>query len=72
MIGVLSWGDTGVRTSVPHLLIVRIDIVRRRFVLSTALVIIRYSSTFYVEMGQVQNGHLYLRYGNCSVITTAS
>ena len=29
------------------------------------------SNTLYVRMGQVQNVHLYLRYGSSSVITTA-
>ena len=29
----------------------------------------KYNSTFYVQMGQIQNGHLYLKYGNSSAIT---
>ena len=38
---------------------------------SVVVLIGKYGSTFYVGMGQVQNGHLYLRYASSSVITTA-
>ena len=30
----------------------------------------KYGSIFYVRMGQVKNGHLYLRYGSISEKTT--